>query len=81
MFQCFRTKTQHAAGKMNALGKGHVTFRMLSIKKRLLSRLFCTNNIKQSGKYSSDLMQNFAEKNEYRCVVQMHGLEHMRRFR
>ena len=63
MFQCFRTKTHHAAGKMNALGKGHVTFRMLSIKKRLLSRLFCTNNIKRSGKYSSDFMQNFAEKN------------------
>ena len=32
-FQCFRTKTHHAAEKMKALGKGHVTFRMLSIKK------------------------------------------------
>ena len=32
-FRCFRTKTCHAAGKMNALGKSHVTFRMLSIKK------------------------------------------------
>ena len=73
-FRCFRTKTRHVAGKMNALGKGHVAFRMLSIKKRLLSRLFCTkywiacrdvryyNNIKRSGKYSSDFVQNFAGK-------------------
>ena len=41
-FQHFRTKARHAAGKMKALRKGHVMFRMLSIKKRLLSRLFCT---------------------------------------
>ena len=41
------------------------------------------NNIKGSGKYSSDFVQNFAEKTttEYRCVVQMHGSEHTRRFR
>ena len=34
-FWCFRTKTRHAAEKMKAFlsGKGHVTFRMLSIKK------------------------------------------------
>ena len=51
-----------------------VTCWTLSIKKRLLSPLFCTkyyisckdvrcyNNIKWSGKYSSDFVQNFAEK-------------------
>ena len=38
------------------------------------------NNIKRSGKYSSDFMQNFAEKNKYLCVVQMHGSEHTWRF-
>ena len=32
-FRCFRTKTRHVAGKMKALKKGHMTFRMLSIKK------------------------------------------------
>ena len=73
-FRCFQTKTRHATGRMKAFSKGHVSCRMLSIKKRLLSRLFCTkyyisyrdvrfyNNIKWAGKYSSDFMQNFAEK-------------------
>ena len=37
-----KTTTHLSAEKMEALRKGHVTFRMLSIKKRLLSRLFCT---------------------------------------
>ena len=41
-FRCFQTKTRHAAEKMKALRTGHVTFRMLSIEKRMLSRLFCT---------------------------------------
>ena len=92
-FRCFRTKTCHAAGRMKSFRKGHVTFRMLSIKKRLLSPLFCTkysiscrdvrcyNNIKRSGKYSSDFVQNFAEKKqEYCCLMPMHGLEHTLRF-
>ena len=91
---CFRTKTRHAAGRMKSFRKGHMTCQMLLIKKRLLSPLFCTkcliscrdvicyNSIKRSGKYSSDFVQNFAEKNnEYCCVVQMHGSEHTRRFR
>ena len=43
--------------------------------------VICYNNIKQSGKYSSDFMQNFAEKkHEYCCVVQMYGLEHTQCF-
>ena len=29
-------------GKLRHSGKGHMTFQMLSIKKRLLSHLFCT---------------------------------------
>ena len=33
-----------------------------------------------SGNYSSDFVQNFAEKNKYCCVVQMHGSEHMQHF-
>ena len=41
-FRCFQTKTRHAAWRMNAFRKGHVTCRMLSIQKRLLSHLFCT---------------------------------------
>ena len=41
-FRCFWTKTRHAAGTMKALRKGHMTFQMLAIKKRLLSCLFCT---------------------------------------
>ena len=73
-FQCFQTKTCHVGGRMKSFRKGHVTFRMLSIKKRLLSPLFCTkyliscrdvrcyNSIKRSGKYSSDFVQNFLEK-------------------
>ena len=91
-FRCFWTKTRHAAGRMKSFRKGHMTCRMLSVKKRLLSPLFCTkyliscrdvrcfNNIKWLGKYSSDFVQNFAGKNEYCCVVQMHGLKHMRRY-
>ena len=75
-FQCFWTKTCHVARRMKSFRKGHVTCQMLSIKKRLLSSLFCTkysiscrdvrcyNNIKWSGKYSSDFVQNFAEKNK-----------------
>ena len=66
-----------------------MTCRMLSIKKRLLSPLFCTkyliscrdvrcyNTIKRLGKYSSDFVQNFAEKKEEYCgVVQMQESEH-----
>ena len=92
-FRCFQTKTCHAAGRMKSFRKGHMTCWMLLIKKRLLSPLFCTkylmsgrdircyNDIKQSGKYSLDFVQNFTEKNEYRCVVQMHGSEHTWCFR
>ena len=92
-FWCFRTKTRHVARRMKSFRKGHVTCQMLLIKKRLLSPLFCPkylmscrevrcyNSIKRLGKYSSDFMQNFAEKNEYCCVVQMHGSEHTRHFR
>ena len=92
-FRCFQTKTCHAAGRMKSFRKGHMTCWMLLIKKRLLSPLFCTkylmscrdircyNDIKQSGKYSLDFVQNFAENPpKYCCVVQMHGLEHMRHF-
>ena len=32
-FRCFRTKTHHAVGRMKSFRKGHVTCRMLSIKK------------------------------------------------
>ena len=93
-FRCFRTKTRHAARRMKSFRIGHVTCRMLSIKKRLLSPLFCTkyliscrdvrcyNDIKRSGKYSSDFVQNFAKNNnEYCCVVQMHGSEYKQHFR
>ena len=92
-FRCFRTKTCHAARRIKSFRKGHVTCRMLSIKKRLLSPLFCTkyliscrdvrcyNTIIRLGKYSSDFVQNFAEKKEeYCCVVQMQESEHTWRF-
>ena len=78
-FRCFRTKSWGGAmrpGKWIAFGKGHVTFRMLSISKRdcflvcfvqnisyLVGTSWYYNNIKRSGKYSSDFVQNFAEKN------------------
>ena len=84
----FLNKDMPCSRENKALRKGHVTFRMLFIKKRLLSCLFCSkyqiscrdvgyyNNIKQSGRYSSDFVQK-----EYHCVVQMHGSEHTRPFR
>ena len=35
------------------------------------------NNVKRSGKYSSDFVQNCAQKKEeYCCVMQMYGTEH-----
>ena len=85
-FQCFQTKTCHAARRMKSFRKGHVTCQMLSIKTTVFSFVLYkrypvgTSNIsiKRSGKYSSDFTQNFAGgKNEYCCVMQMHGSEHM----
>ena len=88
-FQCFWTK-KNEAGRMNSFRKGHMTCRMLSIKRDCFLVCFvqnitylvgmsdvttisndqgnilqnrCYNNIKQSGKYSTDFMQNFTEKN------------------
>ena len=69
----FPNKDTPCGQENEVIWKSHVTCRMLSIKKRL-SPLFwtkylipcmdvrCYNNIKRSGKYSSDFVQNFAEK-------------------
>ena len=38
-FWCFWTKTRHAAGRVKSFRKGHVTCRLLLIKRRLLSLL------------------------------------------
>ena len=67
-FQCFQTKTCHAARRMKSFRKGHVTCQMLSIKTTVFSFVLYkrypvgTSNIsiKRSGKYSSDFTQNFA---------------------
>ena len=88
-FRCFRTKTRHAAGKMKALRKGHVTFRMLSIRKRLLSHFVqnirylvgmsdITTISNNRGKYCSDFMQKFAEKTRvsqctFLVILVIHG--------
>ena len=89
---CFQTKTRHAAGRMKAFRKSHMTCWMLSIKKRLLSHLFVKNirylvgmsDVTTISNDQGNILQisckTLLKQKEYCCVVQMHGLEHMQHF-
>ena len=96
-FKCFRTKTRHAAGRMKPFRKGHMTCWMLSIKRDCLlctkrdcfvqniRYLLGTSDVTTISNDRGDILQNSCKtslkKNEYCCVVQMNGSEHMQCFR
>ena len=70
-FRCFQTKTHHVARRMKSFRKGHVTCRMLSIKRDCFLICFVQNirylvgtsdvatKSNNWGKYSSDFVQNW----------------------
>ena len=90
-FDVSEQRHANAAGRMKALW--HVTCRMLLIKKRRFRVCFVQNIRYLVGTSDVTTISNNREhflqiscktslkKPEYRCVVQMHGSEHMRHFR
>ena len=80
------SKQRH--GRMKSFRKGHVTCRMLSIKRDCFLVCFVQNirylvgmsDVTTISNNQGNILQisckTSLKKNEYHCVVQMHGLEH-----
>ena len=82
------SKQRHAAGRMKSFRKGHVTCRMLSIKRdcflvcfvQNIRYLVGTSDVTTISNDLGNILQTLCKtslkKNKYLYVVQMHGSEH-----